>query len=117
SHPFPFLDDLPIGRKDAVADAGEGLATPIPEFCDQPVNIFRWIHWTLLTPGEAVRDHLFLFLRGNDRTFAEPYAAEKAVFHHELMVERGRDMGRDQNGQQCCKSRMDLERRENGESV
>ncbi len=44
SHPLPFLDDLPIGRKDALADAGERFATPIPEFCDQLVNIFRWIH-------------------------------------------------------------------------
>src|ERR1700678_3323326 len=30
--------------------------------------------------------HLFC---GNDGAFAEPHAAEKAVFQHELMVERG----------------------------
>src|SRR5260370_16872805 len=45
SHPFPFLDDLPVGLEDALADAGERLATPVREFCDQPTDTFRWIHW------------------------------------------------------------------------
>ena len=63
SHPLPFLDDLPVGRKDALADAGERFATPVREFCDQLVDTFRWIHWIFLTPGEAVCDHFFYFLR------------------------------------------------------
>src|SRR3989441_6587984 len=28
SHPLPFLDYLPVGLKDALADAGERFATP-----------------------------------------------------------------------------------------
>src|SRR5204862_421707 len=47
SHPFPFLDYLPVGLKDALADAGERFATPVCESCDQLVNTFRWIHWIL----------------------------------------------------------------------
>src|ERR1700720_1399032 len=31
------------------------------------------------------------FSAGNDRALPEPHAAEKAVFQHELVVERGRD--------------------------
>src|SRR6266404_7667027 len=50
SHPLPFLDDLPVGLKDALEDAGERFATPICEFCDQPVNTFRWIHWIFIPP-------------------------------------------------------------------
>src|SRR5580693_9736817 len=45
SHPLPFLDDLPVGLKDSLADAGESLSTPVCESCDQLVNTFRWIHW------------------------------------------------------------------------
>src|ERR1700676_5312803 len=45
SHPLPFLDDLPVGLTDALADAGECFATPVCEFCDQLVNTFRRIHW------------------------------------------------------------------------
>src|SRR6202023_4360058 len=45
SHPLPFLDDLPVGLKDALADAGECFATPVCEPCDQLVNTFRRIHW------------------------------------------------------------------------
>src|SRR3989454_12538715 len=48
SHPLPFLDYLPVGLKDALADAGERFATPVCEFCDQLVNTFRWIHWMLM---------------------------------------------------------------------
>ena len=48
SHPLPFLDDLPVGLKDALADAGERFATPVCEFCDQLVNTFRWIHWIFM---------------------------------------------------------------------
>ncbi len=59
----------------------------------------------------------FLFFCGNDRAFAKPHAAEKAVFQRELMVERGGDMACDQNGQQCCKNRMDPERGQHGESL
>src|SRR6266851_5337197 len=70
-----------------------------------------------LTFGEALCDHFVLFFCANNRAFAEPHAAEEAILQHELMVERGCDMGRDQNGQQRCKSRMDLERGEHGESV
>ena len=44
SHPLPFLDYLPVGLKDALADAGERFATPVCEFCDQLVNTIRWIH-------------------------------------------------------------------------
>src|ERR1700722_20406688 len=44
SHPLPFLDDLPVGLKDALADAGEGFATPVCDSCDQLVNTFCWIH-------------------------------------------------------------------------
>src|SRR5216684_479407 len=45
SHPLPFLDYLPVGLEDALADAGQRFATPVCEFCDQLVNTFRWIHW------------------------------------------------------------------------
>src|SRR6266404_4393825 len=45
SHPLPFLDYLPVGVKDGLADAGERFATPVREFCDQLVDTFRWIHW------------------------------------------------------------------------
>ena len=44
SHPLPFLDDLAVGLKDALADAGEGFAAPVGECCDQPVDAFRWVH-------------------------------------------------------------------------
>src|SRR4029077_19538173 len=44
SHPLPFLRYLPVGLKDALADAGERFAAPIREFCDQLVDMFRWIH-------------------------------------------------------------------------
>jgi hypothetical protein len=115
SHPLPFLDDLPVGLEDALADAGARFATPVREFCDQLVNTFRWIHWSFLTPGEVACDPFFLFFYGNDRAFAEPHATEKTVFQHELMVERGRHMGRNQNGQERCKNRMGLERGEHGE--
>jgi hypothetical protein len=41
SQPLPFLDDLPVGLKDGLADAGERFATLVFEFCDQLVNMFR----------------------------------------------------------------------------
>src|SRR6266403_1056077 len=50
SHPLPFLDDLPVGLKDGLADAGERLPAPVCESCDQLVNTFRWIHWTFKPP-------------------------------------------------------------------
>src|SRR6202047_1074797 len=50
SHPLPFLDDLPVGLKDSLADAGERLPTPVCESCDQLVNTFRWIHWIFRPP-------------------------------------------------------------------
>src|ERR1700738_148498 len=49
-HPLPFLDDLPVGLKDGLADAGERLPAPICESCDQLVNTFRWIHWLFMPP-------------------------------------------------------------------
>src|SRR6202035_1719457 len=54
SHPFPFLDNLPVGLKDGLADAGERLPAPVCESCDQLVNTFRWIHW-IFTPPILVR--------------------------------------------------------------
>src|SRR6266849_2563865 len=50
SHPLPFLDDLPVGLKDGLADAGERLPAPVCEPCDQLVNTFRWIHWIFKPP-------------------------------------------------------------------
>src|SRR5437016_2416786 len=50
SHPLPFLDDLPVGLQDALAQAGERFATPVCECCDQPVNTFRWSHWISMPP-------------------------------------------------------------------
>src|SRR6202035_1825855 len=50
THPLPFLDDLPVGLKDGLADAGERLPAPIWESCDQLVNTFRWIHWIFKPP-------------------------------------------------------------------
>src|ERR1700730_4246199 len=50
SHPLPFLDDLPVGLKDGLADAGERLPAPVCESCDQLVNTFRWIHWVFKPP-------------------------------------------------------------------
>ena len=38
AHPLPFLDDLPVGRKDALADAGERFATPVCQSGDQLVQ-------------------------------------------------------------------------------
>src|SRR5207253_6934032 len=55
SHPLPFLDDLPVGLKDGVADAGERFAAPVCEFCDQLVNTFRWIHWILCLQFRSLR--------------------------------------------------------------
>ena len=58
SHPLPFLDDLPVGLKDGLADAGERFGTPVCEFCDQLVDTFRWVHWIIMPrilvpfPGE-----------------------------------------------------------------
>jgi len=48
SHPLPFLDYLPVGLKDGLADAGERLPAPVCESCDQLVNTFRWIHWIFI---------------------------------------------------------------------
>src|SRR5216684_428667 len=48
SHPLPFLDDLPVGLKDGIADTGECLPAPVCQSCDQPVNTFRWIHWIFM---------------------------------------------------------------------
>src|ERR1700733_13534206 len=48
SHPLPFLDYLPVGLKDALADAGQRFATPVCESCEQLVNTFRWIHWIFI---------------------------------------------------------------------
>src|ERR1700694_5206914 len=50
SHPLPFLDDLPVGLQDALADAGERLATPVCESCDQLVDTLRWIHGIFMPP-------------------------------------------------------------------
>src|SRR6267378_7442299 len=50
SHPLPFLDDLLVGLKDGLADAGERFAAPVCESCDQVVNTFRWIHWIFMPP-------------------------------------------------------------------
>src|SRR5258708_19580019 len=50
SHPLPFLDDLPVGLKDGLADAGEHFATPVCESRDQLVNTFLWIHWIFIPP-------------------------------------------------------------------
>ena len=50
SHPLPFLDDLPVGLKDTLTDAGDCFATPVSESCDQMVNTFRWIHWIFMPP-------------------------------------------------------------------
>src|SRR6266404_4304041 len=55
SHPLPFLDDLPVGLKDALADAGQRFATPVCEFCDQPVNQCRWIHFYASTSCLVLR--------------------------------------------------------------
>src|SRR4029077_17863664 len=38
SHPLPFLDDLRVGLKDALADAGQRFATPVCEFRDHLVD-------------------------------------------------------------------------------
>jgi len=40
SHPLPFLDDLPVGLKHALADAGERFAAPVGEFRDELVDTF-----------------------------------------------------------------------------
>src|SRR6516225_11182466 len=48
SHPLPFLDDFPVGLEDALADAGERLATPVRELRDQAVDTFRWLHWIVV---------------------------------------------------------------------
>src|SRR6202043_3181911 len=45
SHPLPFLDYLPVGLKDGLADAGQRFATPVCESFYNLVNTFRWIHW------------------------------------------------------------------------
>src|SRR5262249_31788358 len=50
SHPLPFLDYLPVGLQDALADASERFAAPVGEVCDQHVNALRWIHWMSMAP-------------------------------------------------------------------
>src|SRR5437899_12971429 len=44
SHPLPFLDYIPVGLRDALADAGGRFATTLGEFWDQLVNSFRCVH-------------------------------------------------------------------------
>src|SRR5258708_3985770 len=48
SHPLPFFDDLSVGLKDGLADAGQRFAAPVCESYDQLVNLFRWIHWIFM---------------------------------------------------------------------
>src|SRR6266481_2809082 len=50
SHPLPFLDDLPVGLQDGLADAGESFAAPVCESGDELINTFRWIHWIFMLP-------------------------------------------------------------------
>src|SRR5258708_17016136 len=46
SHPLPFLDYLPVGLKDALADAGKRFATPVCEFLDLLIDQCRGrFHW------------------------------------------------------------------------
>lgn len=40
SHPLPFLDYFPVGFEDALPDTGKGLAPPVRESRDQPVDTF-----------------------------------------------------------------------------
>src|SRR5208283_277751 len=44
SHPLPFLNDLPVGLQDALADAAQRFATPVFQSFDQLVYAFRCIH-------------------------------------------------------------------------
>ena len=39
---------ISVGREDALADAGERLATPVRDSCNQLVDAFRWIHWIFM---------------------------------------------------------------------
>ena len=87
SHPFPFLDYLPVGLKDALADAGERFATPVRDFCDQPVDTLRWIHWILMPRvlGPVSCDHdsnvaTALIYRAATGSSAAPIAA----FRHKV---------------------------------
>src|SRR5580658_5004623 len=45
---LPLLDNLPVGLKDGFVDAGQRLATPVCEVCDQLVNTLRWIRWAFM---------------------------------------------------------------------
>jgi len=45
SHPLPFLDDLPVGAEDNLADTGERLAAPVGDSRYQLIDLFRCIHW------------------------------------------------------------------------
>src|SRR4029077_17703579 len=46
--PLPFLDDLAVSLKNALADAGKSFAAPVRESRDQLVNALRWIHFESL---------------------------------------------------------------------
>src|SRR5882757_4259181 len=78
---------------------GNGLDSG-PDYLGLGTSSSRPAKWSLTTS--------FNIFCGNDRAFAEPHAAEKAVFQHKLVVDRSCDVTRDQNNQQDCKSCMDL---------
>jgi hypothetical protein len=73
SHPLPLLDYLPVGLKDALADADERFATPVCKFCDQLVNMFRWIHW-ILAVHSINNGHWALLERGGDAAARRGFA-------------------------------------------
>src|SRR6267143_3998501 len=87
SHPLPFLDYLPVGLKDVLADAGKRFATPVRELCDQLVNTFRWIHWTGLAADGELRDRdhdtaVDAFRRKGELHLPVDRTGEIALHHH-----------------------------------
>src|SRR5260370_22262530 len=71
SHPLPFLDDLPVGLKDALADAGERFAPPDCESCDHLVNTFRSIHWIFMPPILVSLSFEYVFGTTSSNTHAD----------------------------------------------
>jgi hypothetical protein len=81
SHPLSFLEDLPVGRKDDFADAGERLSTPVCESCNQLVNTFRWIHGIFMPPNSGP---VFMRVVLLPQRLARPISSKEVVERHGL---------------------------------
>ena len=74
--PLPFLDDLLVSSKNALADAGECLAPPISQFRDQPVDTFYQTKGQKHSYDELTAPLSALLLAWRARSSAVPAEAE-----------------------------------------